>query len=416
MADLGLALASWSSRVGPFLANHLWQSTLFVLALFPAAVLLRRAPARLRYGLSLVASAKFLVPASLLVLAFGRLAPDLEGRIASSTLLPLGLDRLLNLFGGGPAGASAAPARPDLATALTLLWLAGTLAFSLRWASRHRAFARRIAGARRLAAGREVELLDRLRRRLGLARPVGLALLAGGSAPGVWGVLRPVLLLPEEMPRHLTPAELEAIFLHELVHVRRRDNLVANLHMALCCLLWFHPLLWLLDRRLLAEREEACDERVLELVGRAEAYARGLMKAVRFDAGWRLAGVSGARASNLRRRIEKLLAAPRSRRPSLAQRASLVAAVGLLLAFSVAAGTAAPRVAEQRCLAEARRAVAPAPDRCRIERVDATAAPAAPREPRALAGEGTPSRPGKPPCDRSKPARVGSVAPLDATG
>ena len=384
MADVQQGLASWSSQVWPLLVNHLWQSTLFALALLPAMALLRRAPARTRYTLSLVASAKFLVPAALLVVVLARLAPDLEGRLSGTALLPLALDSLLDLFGVAPAGGSSGgPARPSLYGLLTVLWLLGAVGFAGRWVARQRAFARQVAGARHLVQGPEAELLERVGRRLGLRRRVGLALLPGSQEAGVFGVFRPVLVLPEQMPRHLTEAELEAIFLHELVHVRRRDNLVANLHMALCCLFWFHPLVWLLDRRLLAEREEACDERVLELVGRAETYARGLLKAVGYGTGWRLAGVSGARASNLRRRIERLLVAPVGRRASALQRAYVLASVALLFAFSLAAGTAGPRLTEQLCIAEARRAAAP--DRCRVERLKlrpARALPEAAPEPR----------------------------------
>ena len=49
--------------------------------------------------------------------------------------------------------------------------------------------------------------------------------------PGVFGIRRPVLLLPEGITERLTSAQLEAIFTHELCHVRRRDNLAAAIHM-----------------------------------------------------------------------------------------------------------------------------------------------------------------------------------------
>jgi hypothetical protein len=81
--------------------------------------------------------------------------------------------------------------------------------------------------------------------------------------PGVVGIIRPVLLLPEAIEQHLTPPQLEAVLAHELSHARRRDNLTALLHMAVEALFWFHPLVWWIGARLIEERERACDEEVL---------------------------------------------------------------------------------------------------------------------------------------------------------
>ena len=116
------------------------------------------------------------------------------------------------------------------------------------------------------------------------------------------------MLLPQAIADHLDDGELEAIMLHELVHIRRRDNLVGNLQMAVCALLWFHPLVWLISNKLFDERELACDEEVLKLRAAPETYAAGILKVVRFSLGWRVAGVTGAgNGSNLRRRIENIM-------------------------------------------------------------------------------------------------------------
>ena len=59
--------------------------------------------------------------------------------------------------------------------------------------------------------------------------------------------------------------ELEAIMLHELIHIQRRDNLTGNLQMALCALLWFHPLVWFISRKLFDEREAGLRRRGFEV-------------------------------------------------------------------------------------------------------------------------------------------------------
>ncbi|HEY3785272.1 MAG TPA: M56 family metallopeptidase [Steroidobacteraceae bacterium] len=96
-----------------------------------------------------------------------------------------------------------------------------------------------------------------------LAHGVPVRLSAIGEAPSVGGVLRPHISLPQGVDRLLSEAELEAVLIHEVVHARRRDNLVGLLHELALCGLWFHPLLWLTGFRLAMFRELSCDDSVI---------------------------------------------------------------------------------------------------------------------------------------------------------
>lgn len=339
MVEVHSGFAQVSGGVWPWIFNHLWQSTLFVLTLIPAAWALRRAPARLRYSVSLVASLKFLLPSTLLFVLMARATPRLGQALPVSSWLSFDLPTFLARFQAPAAASGQASGHPEIYCLLTLAWALGAAALGGRWYLRSRAFTRMLAMGETADEGREHDALERVRARLGLRRRIRLVLLDGAMEAGVFGSLRPALVLPAEMPRHLTTEELEALFLHELVHVRRWDNLVANLHMALCCLFWFHPVVWLLDRRLLAEREEACDERVLELAGGADTYLRSLLKAVRFGIGFSLAGVSRATGrSNFLRRIERIRSGGSA--PTSPLHRGLIAAVLVLLAgFSMLSGT-----------------------------------------------------------------------------
>jgi len=214
------------------------------------------------------------------------------------------------------------------------------------WVRRLLRFRTMLAAGQRLEIGAGVEeglvlRLQALRARLRLRRPVALVLSQEASEPGVWGVFRPVIVLPTSMARHLGSGELEAVLLHELAHVQRWDNLVGHLHMVLRSVLWFHPLVWWLDRRLLAERERACDERVVQVSGDSATYLRGLAKVMRWvvdgGVGGRLAGVSSAYGSDLRRRIS-LIRRPKSPGVSVMHRVTLAAACLLLGVSSLAAG------------------------------------------------------------------------------
>ena len=145
----------------------------------------------------------------------------------------------------------------------------------------------------------------------------------------MWRTRRPVLVLPRRVAAQLGDEELETVLLHELAHVERRDNLCGNFQTALECVFWFNPAVWLVGRRMLAERERACDERVLEAGAARGAYAAGILKVVRFCSGWRVAGVSGAASgSNLRRRIEMIMRGENLGSRGRAWQRALVACVG----------------------------------------------------------------------------------------
>ena len=81
--------------------------------------------------------------------------------------------------------------------------------------------------------------------------------------PGVVGIWRPVLLLPDGLADRLSSAQLSAVIAHERSHIRSHDNFAAAVHMLVEALFWFHPLVWWMEGRLIDERERACDEEVL---------------------------------------------------------------------------------------------------------------------------------------------------------
>ncbi|MCH5377787.1 MAG: M56 family metallopeptidase [Planctomycetes bacterium] len=105
--------------------------------------------------------------------------------------------------------------------------------------------------------------MARLRSRLQLRRAVRLMVTTSRFGPAVIGLLRPVIVLPEIIVQGKTPAELEPILAHELIHVRRGDLWVGMLQTLAMGLWWFHPLVWLTNRWMAREAERCCDEAVL---------------------------------------------------------------------------------------------------------------------------------------------------------
>src|SRR5688500_7211282 len=105
-----------------------------------------------------------------------------------------------------------------------------------------------------------------------------IAFSPSASEPMVVGLFRPTILLPVGYIEELDEKETEAMFAHELEHVRRRDNLTAALTEVVCGLFWFSPLHWISRRRTLELRERACDEGVLDRGCEQKAYLAALTK------------------------------------------------------------------------------------------------------------------------------------------
>jgi flagellar basal body-associated protein FliL len=147
--------------------------------------------------------------------------------------------------------------------------------------------------------------------------------------PGVVGVFNPIILLPERITEHLTSQELRAITAHELAHVRRHDNLTATVHMFVQAMFWFHPMIWWIGSRLLAERELACDEAVVKSCDNPETYAEGVLKVCKSYIESPLICAAGVSASNLSARIERIMTKQMAQGLSISKRL-------LIAAFTIA--------------------------------------------------------------------------------
>ena len=125
--------------------------------------------------------------------------------------------------------------------------------------------------------------------------------------PGIFGVFRPRLIWPRRLSERLEDEHMEAIVAHELVHVRRRDNLTAMLHMAVEAMFWFHPMVWWIGKRRVEERELGCDEEVVTRSGEARVYAEAILNVCKLYVESPLECVSGITGADLKKRIEEIM-------------------------------------------------------------------------------------------------------------
>jgi beta-lactamase regulating signal transducer with metallopeptidase domain len=97
------------------------------------------------------------------------------------------------------------------------------------------------------------------------------------QVPTAIGFFRPAVVLPEWALKEFSADELKAVVLHELAHLRRRDDWTNLLQKVLRAVFFFHPAVWWVENRMTLEREMACDEQVLERMGNAREYAQCLV-------------------------------------------------------------------------------------------------------------------------------------------
>lgn len=161
------------------------------------------------------------------------------------------------------------------------------------------------------------------------------------ARPSVFGFFRPRILLPPLLAEKLTELELRQVVLHEMEHLRRADDWTNLLQKIALVLFPLNPVLVWVERRLCAERELACDDRVLLSNGARRAYAICLTRLAEYSMLRRgLSLVLGAwdRRPELARRVHRLLAGPSrgmgSRQAGLATASLIVGVLGGTLALA----------------------------------------------------------------------------------
>lgn len=164
-------------------------------------------------------------------------------------------------------------------------WIAGVLLLALRL----------LFGLRRVNQWRNEskpiglehlnQCLARLTKRMNVRKHVRLLESARATVPAVMGWLRPVILVPTSMISGLTTGELESLLAHELAHIRRHDYLINLLQNIVETVLFYHPAVWWVSRRIRIEREHCCDDLAVAVCGDRVSFVRALarMEEIRCD-------------------------------------------------------------------------------------------------------------------------------------
>jgi protein involved in polysaccharide export with SLBB domain/beta-lactamase regulating signal transducer with metallopeptidase domain len=243
---------------------------------------------------------------------------------------------------------------PRWVSLVLAFWVAGVAALSLRLAFGW-------IGARRLtkrvtAAGADLQALaDRLVAKLRIRATVEIVESALVQVPSVIGAFKPVVLLPAAAMSGLSMEQVEALLAHELAHVRRHDYLVNLFQSAIETLLFYHPAVWLVSRRVRQERELCCDDLALDVCGDRVAYASALaeLESLRALPSPALAATGGS----LLTRIRRILGADDAK--NLSTRSKSVAGVAILTAIALVLATQATRASKLQSIEGLAASIAP---------------------------------------------------------
>jgi beta-lactamase regulating signal transducer with metallopeptidase domain/peroxiredoxin/protocatechuate 3,4-dioxygenase beta subunit len=222
-------------------------------------------------------------------------------------------------------------------------WCGGVMLFGVRnlggwWALRRL----------RRSATREVDeetsaLGQRLARRLGLNRAVKLLESALVDSPLVVGAIKPVILFPASLLSGLSPSQLESILAHELAHVRRHDYLVNLIQCVVETMLFYHPAVWWVSRRIRIERENCCDDAALRVTKDRASYA-GALAAVAEAAAARVLPTlaPAATGGTLLSRVRRILGLPDPDADAARSPRWIAGALALLLCVVAMVGVVSP--------------------------------------------------------------------------
>ena len=277
-------LTNWISlttmqSLGWALLHFLWQGTALAALAAAAMALCRRASTRYLLGVGALA---LMLLAPFATYFYAQQHSGVADAAKSSPLAAA--DRSTARGRTAASGAtqhssferlSSAPAL-DALPWLVEAWLLGVAFFSLRSAGGFLLLERERRRQSTVVSPQVLEICYTLQDQLGLKRAIAFCECAWLQAPAVIGWFRPVVFLPVTALSGLTEEQIELVIAHELAHIQRLDPFVNVFQVCVETLLFYHPAVWWLNKKIRAEREHCCDDIAVALCGNAVEYARAL--------------------------------------------------------------------------------------------------------------------------------------------
>ncbi len=340
MSSLQLLTGPLAQALGWALLHLLWQATIVAGILAAVLALMSRQSANARYVVSCGALALvFAMFVATTIRAYDPAAEPIVLTSEASTApetVKVSLTELPALIAESAAAglkdraiSAAASARNHLPS-IVAIWLAGVALLSARLLVSWMRAKRLIHRGAHPASPEWQRISTRIADALGLRRAVTLLESAAVEVPSVIGSLRPIILLPASTLTGMTPEQIEMVLAHEMAHIRRHDFFVNLLQALVETLMFYHPAVWWMSRRVRIERENCCDDLAVAVCGNPIQYARALTRLEELRAS-ALPVVVAANGGSLLERIRRIAAGRAEGTTSSSRWAAAVAMLAILV-------------------------------------------------------------------------------------
>lgn len=256
------------------LLHFLWQGCALAALLYSAMAAFRGA--RVRYAMAMITLMLMVaapIATFLMIWNSGPSAPAFQATLSTISPAPA----ITEVGSNGVVATGSETVLPaDRLLWLVEVWITGVFFLSVRSLGGFVLVER----LRRTKASPAREGIQQLclavQKRIGISRAIQFSQCNGLDVPAVVGWLRPAVLLPMTALTGLSESQLEAVIAHELAHIKRFDYFANLFQIAAETLLFYHPAVWWVSRRIRAERENCCDDVAILVCGDAVSYARAL--------------------------------------------------------------------------------------------------------------------------------------------
>jgi bla regulator protein blaR1 len=254
-------------NLGLTLLHFIWQGALIGVLYSFALALLRPSRAATRYNLAVATLLTLAITPVLTLVWLQQAASNINTAMA-------GPAEILTIA-AGHSGISE-PGAISLLAWVVGIWLLGVAVMSVRLLLGWHYILTLRRSADRLAASHLEPLLERLKHQLRVTRRVQIAVSRKVCSPVVVGWLKPMILFPPALINHLPIQQIEMVLAHELAHIRRHDHLINLIQTTVETLLFYHPVVAWVSRRIRIERENACDDLAVDATRNRLAYVEML--------------------------------------------------------------------------------------------------------------------------------------------
>ncbi|MEG1311981.1 MAG: M56 family metallopeptidase [Peptostreptococcaceae bacterium] len=146
----------------------------------------------------------------------------------------------------------------DLLEISCCVWIIGMIVSSIYYIQKQRNFYRNIGKLKIYIIENDIyNILENQKNDLNIKRNIKVSKLDGIHSPMIVGIINPEIIIPN---RNYTYNNLKYIFRHELIHHKRKDNLLKLILMVVSIIHWFNPAIYLFRKYFLDQCELSCDE------------------------------------------------------------------------------------------------------------------------------------------------------------